>query len=497
MLRAVRVAVVAICAVVLSAGCSATATKSLHVDHRVRSRGRRAGTAQCNAPHWRCPSTPTRPDGEHISLALARRPASGKRIGVLLTNPGGPGGSGVEFLENAAQRVRARDPAAVRHRLVGSPWRRRERAGSLPRRSRRVLRGRPDAAGSAAVAAERRGRAQQFVAVLRAAQRRELADVSTSASVHDMDAIRAAIGETTISYLGFSYGTFLGARYADAYPQHVRTMVLDGAVDPSLDAMRPRRSRRRRVSSDVLDAFFVWCRRTRRCGFARGGDPADAFDRLERAVAAEPTPATVDGEQRTLGPGEFDIGVASALVRAAGPGFRTLARRAGRDGRGSGDQLLALADEYTERQPGGKYSNQTAAFYAIGCLDAPSPRTVAACAAPRRPGGAGRARISAPRRVMARLAVHVLAGARTSTSRPRCMPPARRRSSWSARPTIRPRRTHGRSRSRSQLDPAACSRSRATATPRTAAATRASTTRSTTICSTAKLPPAGTRCPAP
>ena len=111
-----------------------------------------------------------------------------------------------------------------------------------------------------------------------------------------------------------------------------------------------------------------------KCGFARGGDPAAAYDSLARAIAAEPEPAVVDGESRTLGPGELDIAVASALYAGA-DGYDDLAAALAQAGRGAGDRLLALADAYTGRKPGGNYSNETAALYAIGCLDAPAPAT--------------------------------------------------------------------------------------------------------------------------
>ena len=61
-----------------------------------------------------------------------------------------------------------------------------------------------------------------------------LPHVSSRTTVQDMDAIRTALGEEKLSYLGFSYGTYLGALYADRYPERVRALVLDGAVDPSL-----------------------------------------------------------------------------------------------------------------------------------------------------------------------------------------------------------------------------------------------------------------------
>src|SRR5205085_322249 len=103
---------------------------------------------------------------------------------------------------------------------------------SLHGQPRRVLRRRPDPRECSSGGTERlrRARVRRFV---QAAQRSRARRRATSDTVHDMDAIRAAIGEARISYMGFSYGTYLGARYADAYPQHVRTMVLDGAIDPS------------------------------------------------------------------------------------------------------------------------------------------------------------------------------------------------------------------------------------------------------------------------
>jgi pimeloyl-ACP methyl ester carboxylesterase len=374
MLRAVRGAVVAICTAALTAGCSATGTKTLRVEHTgaITWTPCRNGAVQCAT--LEVPLDVAHPDGERISLALARRPASGKRIGVLLTNPGGPGASGIQFLEDAAGVFR---PEILRRFDIVS-WDPRGVGSSAPIRCLDNL----DAfyavdrtPENAEAVARNVAVAREFVASCKQRSGHELGDVSTSAGVRDMDAIRAAIGEARISYMGFSYGTFLGARYADAYPQHVRTMVLDGAVDPSLSYAAGTIAQARGFE-ELLAAFFAWCRQDPRCGFARGGDPADAFDRLERVVAAEPTPGTVNGEERTLGPGEFDIAVATGLY-AGRAGFPVLADALVDTARGSGDQMLVLADEYTERQPGGKYSNLTAAFYATSCVDGPSARTVA------------------------------------------------------------------------------------------------------------------------
>ena len=122
--------------------------------------------------------------------------------------------------------------------------------------------------------------------------------LSSSATVDDMDSIRAALGEEQISYLGFSYGTYLGALYADKYPERVRAMVLDGAVDPSLGFEELARDQGVGFDS-ALNAFLDDCERNG-CGFG-GDDPHRAFTRLMAQIEAESLPGEVDGEERMLG----------------------------------------------------------------------------------------------------------------------------------------------------------------------------------------------------
>ncbi|MDQ1477836.1 MAG: hypothetical protein QOE62_3065, partial [Actinomycetota bacterium] len=200
--------------------------------------------------------------------------------------------------------------------------------------------------------------------------------VSTAATVRDLDSIRAAIGAQQINYVGFSYGTFIGELYAEQFPKRVRAMVLDGVVDPARSFAQATLDQAKGFGDD-LDAFFRHCRADDSCAFAHGADPAAAYDDLAATIAAESIPATVDGEHRTLGRGEFDLGVASALYAGA-DGYKRLADALAQAGRGTGDALLALSDAYTGRQARGKYSNETAVFYATGCLDGPAPPTVAA-----------------------------------------------------------------------------------------------------------------------
>jgi len=186
------------------------------------------------------------------------------------------------------------------------------------------------------------------------------------------------MGVRTISYLGFSYGTYLGALYADAYPNRVRAMVLDGAIDPGRSFADG--TVRQAVGFDrSLEAFLAWCRDNSDCDFASSGNPITAFHKLTNSLAHETLPAEVDGEKRTLGPGEANIGIATALYAGRGPGgWETLGKALRDAAQGNGSGLLALSDIYTGREKGGSYDDQTDAFYAIGCLDAPAPPTVAA-----------------------------------------------------------------------------------------------------------------------
>ena len=316
-----------------------------------------------------------RPNGTHITLALARLPATGKAIGTLFTNPGGPGGSGVDFLREAANVF----PAEIRASFDLVSWDPRGVGASAPVRCigdldafYAVDRDPTTVSGVAANVAA----SHALVDACKANSATILPYVSTAATVRDLDAIRAAIGLEQITYVGFSYGTLLGAEYADAFPKRVRAMVLDGAIDPARSSAESTREQAESFDAD-LDAFFAHCRADTSCSFAHGTDPAAAFDDLARTIAEEPIPATVDGEHRTLGPGELNIGVASALYAGAA-GYDDLAAALAQAGSGKGDEMLALSDAYTGRTKGGKYSNETAALYAIGCIDAPSPASVAA-----------------------------------------------------------------------------------------------------------------------
>ena len=114
--------------------------------------------------------------------------------------------------------------------------------------------------------------------------------VGTNSSARDMDSIRRALGEATISYFGFSYGSELGAVWATMFPDTVRAAVLDGAADPNAD-METATLQQAAGFEHTFDTFLDWCDTDASCTFGDGGSAADAFDALMQRLDESPVPS--------------------------------------------------------------------------------------------------------------------------------------------------------------------------------------------------------------
>jgi pimeloyl-ACP methyl ester carboxylesterase len=309
-------------------------------------------------------------DGPTITLALIRLPASdpGQRIGSLLVNPGGPGASVVQYVQGAAKGL----PAAVRARFDIVGFDPRGVGGSaavqcdsnLDPLYRLSFAPHSDAARQALV-----GGVEAFVAQCKAKSGPELPFVSTERAARDMDRVRAALGDSKLTYLGYSYGTYLGALYADQYPTRVRAMILDGSVDPALSATDQEVQQARGFEQD-LNLFLQSCSSDPSCAFHRSGDSGAAYDALRARVEGAPIPAGGIGRGRTLDATEFDLG-ATQFLYLGRQAYPDLAQALDNADRANGTQLLQSSDEYTGRKPDGTYDQTLAAFLAIGCLDGP------------------------------------------------------------------------------------------------------------------------------
>ena len=216
----------------------------------------------------------------------------------MLINPGGPGGSGFDYLPTW--------PASSAAAATGSTWSASTRAGSAgPTRSSAS----PTPTWTRASATSpTRSRDASFQGVVDADP--DIADgcgtkygddlrlFSTEQAASDMDAIRAALGEEKLNYLGFSYGTLLGAVYAELFPTNIRAMVLDGAVDPQQARSRPPRARPW-ASSGRSTNFTAWCKaNTAKCPIAP--DPRGRGRRALDKARTNPVKST-DGRVATAG----------------------------------------------------------------------------------------------------------------------------------------------------------------------------------------------------
>jgi pimeloyl-ACP methyl ester carboxylesterase len=307
-----------------------------------------------------------------LALTRLRTAKKGARIGSLVVNPGGPGASAVEYLQAAwtlvPEPVRARfDLVAFDPRGVGRTAPIRCATTAELDRYFAVDPSPEDAAELRQVEASN----AQLAAGCQKRSGRLLPHVSTAEAAKDLDRVRAAVGDAKLTYLGYSYGTSLGAAYLDAYPTQVRAMVLDGGIDPTLtwDGLLEGQSK---GFDRALEAFLADCQKTG-CPYRDevDGDLLAAYDRLAEQVDRTPLPGTGG---RTVGPGEFALGVLGGLYSKAN-GWPAIADALVAAERGDGAPMLALSDAYLERGPNG-YKNITEALSAVVCLDRQWPREI-------------------------------------------------------------------------------------------------------------------------
>ncbi|MFI8343052.1 alpha/beta hydrolase [Streptomyces sp. NPDC085639] len=333
---------------------------------------------ECGVPGFEC-STMKAPldyanpgSGQDVDIAVARRKATGpgKRLGSLLVNPGGPGGSGIGYLQAYAG---IGYPAAVRaqYDMVSFDPRGVERSnpvecldGPAMDRYTQVDQTPDDAAERAELVAA----FKEFAAGCEKNAQRVLPHVSTVEAARDMDLLRAVLGDEKLNYVGASYGTLLGATYADLFPDRVGRLVLDGAMDPARPALELNRDQTEGFET-AFTSFAKDCAKQADCPLGKG-DPDAVAARLKeffRKVDAQPVPS--GDPKRPLGESLATTGVIAALYdESAWPQLRE-ALTSAMNGDGSG--LLSLADSYYEREADGKYANLMFANAAVNCIDQP------------------------------------------------------------------------------------------------------------------------------
>ncbi|OON81142.1 proteinase [Streptomyces tsukubensis] len=335
-------------------------------------RWHKCGSSGFQCATMKAPLDYAHPASGDVKLAVSRKKATGsaKKLGSLLVNPGGPGGSAVGYLQSYAGLAY---PKQVRERydmVAADP---RGVAGSEPVEclSGKQMDRFTETDTTPDDPAEVGGLVGAYKVFAKGCQGRSgrvLGHVSTVESARDMDLLRSALGDRRLTYVGASYGTFLGATYADLFPKRVGRLVLDGAMDPSLAA--------RRMNLDQTAGFETAFRAFARDCVKRSHCPlgtesvSDASSRLKAFFAKldkEPLPTSTG---RQLGESLATSGVIATMYdQGAWPQLRRALDAARTKGEGS--KLLALSDTYYERGRDGSYANLMFANAAVNCLDLP------------------------------------------------------------------------------------------------------------------------------
>ncbi|SDL86206.1 alpha/beta hydrolase fold [Nonomuraea maritima] len=307
----------------------------------------------------------SKPDGEQLELALIKLTATGpgKRLGSLVFNFGGPGGSGVDTLDQAGKAL-----AALRNRydLISFDPRGVERSsgvrcgGGKEMDTFTALDTLPPDEETHRKTEEAN---KQFAALCQQDSGKVLPYVGTVNAARDMDLIRAAVGDDKLNYVGMSYGTQLGGVYATLFPKNVGRMVLDAPLDPTV-TFEQRTLAQTRGFQQAYESFLRSCVKSGSCEVGRDLDTANAnVAKLLNQLTSQP----LQVDNRMLTQGLASTGVAAALYSEMTWPFLEQALGAALKGQGEG--LMFLSDTYTGRSPDGSYSTQMTSFPAITCVD--------------------------------------------------------------------------------------------------------------------------------
>lgn len=313
------------------------------------------------------------PDARKISLALLRARAKGtsNRIGSVLLNPGGPGESGIEFLRGDLASL-----SGLNQRFDLVTWDPRGVAASTPVTC--IDGAQLDTYLSLDTVLDDPQEKQTAIQAMKGfaagCQKRSgdlLPFMDSASSARDMDQIRAAVGDDKLTYLGFSYGTFIGQWYAHLFPTKVRALSLDGIVDPTVSANESLLAQVVGFEEN-LQAFLANCRSSASCGYGRTGDPGTKLLALMQRL--DTNPIKVGGRELTRA-----LAMTGVLVSLYDESlWRYLDQGLTAAENGDGRILMLLADAYNHRNSDGTYTNLfNGAFHSAYCLDWPVPTDIA------------------------------------------------------------------------------------------------------------------------
>lgn len=308
------------------------------------------------------------PTGDSIEIALLKIPASGDKIGTLWTNPGGPGGSGIDFVADSAE-VLFTPKLLNAYDIIGFDPRGVGKSDPIKCLDDAQL----DAVRSASYPDTAEGRAEalkQQDEISKGCEERSpkiIKFADTGSVVRDLDILRAANGDSSLNYLGYSYGTYLGLRYAELFPDRVGRMTLDGVLDPTA-TYGDVAAAQAKGFEDSLGAFVEFCLKSNNCPL--NGSVEDGKKQIRQyldRLLEHPQPTT--DAKRPLTQSLALSAIFSCLYgKQLWALLQQTLNQAMTQNDGSG--LLRIADVYADREDNGKYStNSDEAFWVINSLD--------------------------------------------------------------------------------------------------------------------------------
>ncbi len=316
------------------------------------------------------------PGAASIDLALLKRPANNEdeKLGSLFVNPGGPGVSGISYAKLA--EVLFTEPVLDHYDIVGWDPRGVGESTAISCMTDEQTDVYYETDSTPDTPAEVRALVnlnEKFTKGCVTDDAVLLPQLGTFSSAKDIDILRAALDEPRLNYFGASYGTELGAIYAELFPQRVGRMVLDAALDPSVTTKELSRGQLRGFQG-ATEAFIEDCIAREGCAVGPTlGEAEGQLADLLRELDASPLP-TDSG--RPLTESLATVGMISAMYSESS-GWPSLRLGLSQAFAGDGTVLLALADAYAERNPDGTYaSNVNSAFPAISCTDRPGTSSV-------------------------------------------------------------------------------------------------------------------------
>jgi pimeloyl-ACP methyl ester carboxylesterase len=288
------------------------------------------------------------------------------KIGSLVVNPGGPGGSGADAAVGLALRL----PKQVLQRfdIVGFDPRGVGLSTPVqcisPELKDEVIATEPRPVSSQQLD-EAFGLAKQVADDCAQQYGDALGTFNTVDTARDMDRIRQALGDEQLTYLGYSYGTTLGSTYAELFPDRVRALVLDAVVDPDATQVEDAEAQAAGLEKG-FDRFAENCAGLI-AGCPLGRDPRGYVEAVIAKAQRDPIPSSESGETRRATPGVVMTAVVAALYDTESWPQLAQSLAAARNGDAAG--VLTLADTYTGRNDDGSYSNVVDANLAVNCAD--------------------------------------------------------------------------------------------------------------------------------